>query len=173
MAEVLRKITLAKIGATIGVLKAAVAQVAEGEVVPAMRVVGVANGYKAGQTDKGEYVTLLGEFQAINLMTGEQFTSSRAIIPTFIAENFVPALQQHGNAEFALDIGARRKDSAVAGYEFIMRPLIESKASDRLSALLEVASKAAPLALAAPKSDSKPAAKPDDKPAAKSPAKRK
>jgi len=150
MSEILRKITLAKCGLTVASLKTAVGKVKEGEIVPVLRVVGVANGYKPGATDKGEYVVLLGEFQATNLIDGHIYSSPRAILPTFVAEAFVPALQQHGNAEFALDVGARRNDKAITGYEFTMRPLMQSRSSDRLTALLESVAKTTPVLPAPP-----------------------
>ena len=139
MATILRKITLSKMGCDVKTIKAAVAEVDEGDTITLARVFGVASGYKSGQTDKGEYVLLLGEFSGANAITGETFASAKAILPTFIAENFVPVLQQHGNAEFAIEIGAKRSDSAVTGYEFTMRPLTESKSSDRLAALMQQA----------------------------------
>lgn len=139
--EILRKITLRNVGYDVKTIKAATDSLTEGDSITLARVVGIANGYKNGQTDKGEFVLLLGEFTASNALNGKQFASAKAILPTFIAENFVPVLQQHGNAEFAIEIGAKKDSNAVTGYVFTMRPLTQAKSSDRMAALLEAASK--------------------------------
>lgn len=156
--EVLRKITLRNLGCDIATIKGLIAQVKEGEKVVLARIVGIASGYKTGQTDKGEYVKLLGEFRAVNLQTGESFQSPQAIIPSFIAENFLPALQASGTVEFAVQVDAKAKATAVAGYEFTMTPLVESKASDRMTELMAIAGKGLP-ALPAPAAPPSPAAK--------------
>lgn len=147
--NLIRKITLRNCGCSQKVLKEHVAKVKDGESVPALRVVGIATAYKPGQTDKGEYLLLIGEFSAVNLLTGSQYASSKAILPNFIAESFAPVLDRSGNVEFALEILVERNDSAVTGYQFNARPLMESKASDRMAELIALASQDMP-ALPAP-----------------------
>jgi hypothetical protein len=142
--NITRKITLKNCGASQKVLKEQVGRVKNGETIPVMRVVGIATGYKPGQTDKGEYLLLLGEFSAVNLITGGQYQSAKAILPNFIAESFQPVLDRNGNAEFALEVLVERKDDAVAGYQFVARPLMESKSSDRMAELIAIASKGLP-----------------------------
>jgi len=156
--EILRKITLRNIGLDIATLKGFVKTMDEGTQKAICRVVGIAAGYKTGQTDKGEYVALIGEFTAANQETGASFSASKCILPTFIAEAFVPVLQQHGNAEFALEIGIKADSKAVAGYTFTMRPLIESKTSDRMADLLKIAASAPALPAPATSSESTPKA---------------
>lgn len=142
--NIIRKITLRNCNISAKNVKDSVASLGEGETKPLLRVVGIATGYKPGQTDKGEYLLLLGEFSAVNLLTGAQFQSAKAILPNFIAENFAPVLERNGSAEFALEIGAQRNDSAVTGYVYTVRPLMESKASDRMAELIAIASKELP-----------------------------
>lgn len=153
--NIIRKITLRNCAIAIKNVKEAVAKAGEGVHVPLLRVVGIASGYKAGQTDKGEYLLLLGEFSAVNLLTGAQFQSGKAILPNFISENFAPVLERQGSAEFALEIAAERDDTAVTGYKYSVRPLMESKASDRMAELIAIASKDMPVALPAPASADK------------------
>jgi hypothetical protein len=112
-------------------------------------VFGIATGYKPGQTDKGEYLLLIGEFNAVNLLDGSRYSAAKAILPNFIAENFQPVLDKNGSAEFALEILVQRSDTSVTGYQFVARPLIESRASDRMAELAAQAMKGLP-ALAGP-----------------------
>lgn len=163
--NITRKITLKNCGASQKVLKEQVSKVKNGETIPVMRVVGIATGYKPGQTDKGEYLLLLGEFSAVNLITGGQYQSAKAILPNFIAESFQPVLDRNGNAEFALEVLVERKDDAVAGYQFVARPLMESKSSDRMAELIAIASKGLP-ALPSPTVTLAGAEKPDEQPKA-------
>lgn len=154
--QVIRKITLKNVGAAVGKIKELISAVKEGEIVNLARIVGVANGFKTGQTDKGEYIKLLGEFRAVNLIDHSDYQAPQAIIPSFIAENFVPALQASGTVEFAIEVNAKRDDSSVTGYTFVMTPLIESKPSDRMRELLAIAGKGLP-ALPAPAPTPSPA----------------
>lgn len=153
--EMIRKITLRNVGCDVATMKQTVRKIEnDGDSVPAVRIVGIASGFKPGATDKGDYLLLLGEFSAVNLMTGAQFASGRAILPNFLSDSLGAVLQNGGSAEFALEIGVRRKDSAVAGYEYTARPLVESKSSDRMAELIAAASKDMPALLAPePKAD--------------------
>lgn len=153
--EQLRKLTIKTAGFDIAAVKAAVA---EGKGKAALlNIAGIVNSAKPGQTDKGEFLKLFGEFRAVNLQTGEQFTSGQAILPNFIADQFAGVLAQAGTVEFALQIGAKEDKASVTGYQFTVSSLVESKASDRMQELIEKAMKNAP-ALPAPK-PAKPARK--------------
>jgi hypothetical protein len=142
--NITRKITLKNCGATQKALKEAVSKLKDGEMTAALRVFGIATGYKPGQTDKGEYLLLIGEFNALNLLDGSRYSAGKAILPNFIAENFQPVLDKNGSAEFALEILVQRSDTSVTGYQFVARPLIESRASDRMAELAAQAMKGLP-----------------------------
>lgn len=144
--EMLRKITIKTVGFDAKTIKATVD---EQDKAALIRVAGIVNAAKPGQTDKGEFLALIGEFSALNLQTGEQFSSGKCILPNFIADQFGAVLQQHGTAEFGLEIGAKKDDSAVTGYTFTVRPLVESKSSNRMQELIQTISAEAP-ALPAP-----------------------
>lgn len=156
--EMLRKITIRNCGLDVATIKDLIAGVGEGEKIDLLRVVGIVATAKAGQTDKGEYLKLIGEFSAINLQTGEQFVAGQCILPNFIADQFAGVLAQHGTAEFALEIGAKSDKSAVTGYTFTVRPLIESKSSNRMQELINTAASDLPM-LEAPKPKAAKAAK--------------
>lgn len=100
-----------------------------------MRVIGIAKGTFTGTTNFGEYVGFKGQFKAINLATGEEFSSGKLFLPE-IAQNLVEgALSETESVEFAFDLGKKEADNAV-GYEYTIQPLIEAKENNPL-ALLE------------------------------------
>jgi hypothetical protein len=149
--EIARKITLRTCGCTVEAIKAATADMKEGESVELLKIAGVTTSCAVGQTDKGEFIRLRGEFLAINQSTGEQFTAAECILPTFLGQTLQTALVSSEQVEFALSIGARKSAKSVTGYEFVARPLVNAEPSARLSKLLVVAGMDKPLALAAPK----------------------
>lgn len=149
--EIARKITLRTCGCTVDAIKAAVSELKEGEGVDLLKIAGVTTSCAVGQTDKGEFIRLNGEFLAINQLTGEQFAASQTILPTFLGQMLQSALATSEQVEFALSIGARKSAKSVTGYEFVARPLVNAEPSARLSKLLAVAGMDKPLTLAAPK----------------------
>lgn len=149
--EIARKITLRTCGATVEAIKDAVHPLKEGESVELLKIAGVTVAAQVGQTDKGEFIRLRGEFLAINQSTGEQFTAAECILPTFLGQTLQTALASSERVEFALSIGARKSAKSVTGYEFIARPLVAAEPSERLTKLLSVAGMDKPLQLAAPK----------------------
>lgn len=162
--EILRKLTIKGCGLGVTEIKAAVT--AETKSADLLKVVGITTGAKPGQTDKGEYLKLMGTFRAVNLLTGEVFDSAQAILPSFISDGLAVALAQSDEVEFALVIGAKYDKSAVTEYAYTVRPLIEAKVSDKMAALLDAAKFDEPAALPAPTAPAAPAAKPAAKKAA-------
>ena len=69
--EIARKITLRTCGCTVEAIKAAVGDLKEGEGVELLKIAGVTTSCAVGQTDKGEFIRLNGEFLAVNQITGE------------------------------------------------------------------------------------------------------
>lgn len=137
--EALRKLTIKTAGFDIAATKEAV-DAGKGKAA-LLNIAGIVNSAKPGQTDKGEYLKLIGDFRAVNLQTGEQFESSQAILPNFIADQFAGILSQSGTVEFALQIGAREDKSSVTGYQFTVAKLIDSKPSDRMQELIAASMK--------------------------------
>lgn len=141
--------------------------VAEGEVVPLLKVVGESNGAKTGQTDKGTFTKLLGNFVGTDLTTGALYQSQVCILPEFIGGALGAALTGGAPVQFAFEIGAKRKDSAVTGYEFVVKPLIAAKPTDKMLELMNAAGIAPPaLAIEAGAPAAAPTAAPAAAPAA-------
>lgn len=150
--EIARKITLRTCGLTVDNIKAALADCADGESMELLKIAGVTTSCAVGQTDKGEFIRLNGEFLAVSQITGETFSSSQTILPTFLGQMLQSALSQSEQVEFALSIGARKSFKSVTGYEFVARPLVNAEPSARLSKLLAITGMDKPLQLEFPKS---------------------
>jgi hypothetical protein len=132
--EILRKLTIKNCGWNTSELKTAVTKAAATDI---LKIAGVITSIRPGQTQLGEYAELVGQFQAVNLETGEMFQSGKAILPNFIADPMVEASKGGSEVEFAIQIGVKRNEGSVVGYEFSVKPLVEPKVSDKLAKLLE------------------------------------
>lgn len=140
--EYLRRITIRNCGLTVPIVRAA-AQKAEGETVPLLRIAGYTTEAQHGQTDKGEFTRLIGEFQAVNILDGTVYQAGQTILPSFIADQLAAALRVSAEIEMALEIGVQADESAIAGFVYTARPLIEPAKDSRLNKLLERAGMAA------------------------------
>jgi hypothetical protein len=106
-------------------------------------VVGEVVEARLGQTDKGEFLRLMGEFVAVNLTTGEHYHSHQAILPSFIADSLGAALRQTQAVGFALEIGAQADATAITGYVYTARSLMPTEPTDRMRRLMQAAGVAA------------------------------
>lgn len=172
--ELLRKLTIKTCGdfTKLKIMKAlADAKVADGEGIDLLKIAGEVSGATTGQTDKGSYTLLSGLFVGTDMLTGALYQSGKCILPDFVGSAIGAAVLQGGqSAQFALMIGAKRSDTAVTGYEFTVKPLVEmaaSSAAQRLMALagIETPKLAAPVPAADPAPAPAPAADPAPAPA--------
>lgn len=143
MSVILKKITAKTLGFTMAKIRELVAS---GQPANLFRIVGVVNSTKAGASDFGPWLKLIGEFTAQNLTTGEVVSAPVAMLPEQVTQQVHAALQGGAAVEFAIELGAIKTETVV-GYEFTVRSMIDIKPTDRLQALM---GKAGMLALAAP-----------------------
>lgn len=167
--QIVRKITIKTCGNfTVARIKEvmAAANLADGASIPLLKIVGETTSAKTGQTDKGTFTKLGGSFIGTDLTTGELFQSGVCILPDFVGAQLGAALQQGESVRFAFEIGAQRADTAITGYAFVIKPLIETKPANAMLELMELAGIKTPAApaLAAPATPAAPA--PAAKPAA-------
>lgn len=148
MSEMLRKITIKNCGFDVQTVKMALEGKKSADL---LKIAGVTQKAQPGQTDKGEYLLLQGEFRAVNLVTGEVFESASCILPNFISDRLAGALQVSEQVEFALMISAKANATSVTGYEYTVTPLVEAAPSDRLANLLESSGMLGTLAIAGPR----------------------
>lgn len=115
--------------------------VPEGGEVQLLKVAGMATSASTGQTDKGQFTRLSGQFIGTDLTTGELYQSGQCILPEYIGSQLGTALlSMDGKAvQFAFQIAAKRKDSALTGYEYTVQPLIESRPTDAMQELMKIA----------------------------------
>jgi hypothetical protein len=142
--DYIRRITIRNCGLSVADVRAA-ANKAEGKNAPLLRVAGYTSEAMQGQTDKGEFTRLLGEFQAVNILTGQAFSSGQCILPSFVADQLAAALRVSNEVEFAIEIGVQSDDTALTGFVYTARPLLQPSTDSRLSKLLARAGMAAAL----------------------------
>jgi hypothetical protein len=149
------------------------------EAVALAHLFGKANGYKTGSTTYGLYDKFHGEFEAVNLQTGECFVASNLLCPPIMESLIKDALKSAG-AEggkignkalheadiegkdtespvlFAFEIGVKptaKKEGARdigQGYEYTVKLLAPSKRSDALESLRAISQQARQAALPGP-----------------------
>jgi len=151
MTTIVRKITIRNLGfPTLELKKLVLDDEKEGILHTIVKIFGLCHSAKPGQSDNGEFLKLSGEFTGVNLTTGELYSSSTAILPNFISDQFVSVLKEHGSVEFALEIGVERRDNTATGYVFSVKSLMPAKSSNRMLELMAANGGADVVKLAAP-----------------------
>ncbi len=140
----------------------------DGLTVDLIKIAGESTGAATGQTDKGSYTKLSGSFVGTDMTTGELYQSGQCILPEFIGSQLGAALVNNAGqaVNFAFLIQAKAKANAVTGYEFAIKPLIETKPTDSMARLMALAGIEVKPAekLEAPKSEEPAPAPAEDKP---------
>lgn len=108
-----------------------------------MRVAGVVKKYKIIDTNFGESFEFSGEFEAINLITGETFSGGKAFLPSVAASFLESAIDaaEGKMVEFVIDIGIIPDENTV-GYLYEITPIYKTASTNRLQELLAAANKA-------------------------------
>lgn len=140
----------------------------DGTALDIIKIAGEASGAESGQTDKGSYTKLTGQFIGTDLTTGELYSSRACILPDYIGAELGAALLGAGeggqSVNFAFLITAKQKASAVTGYEFGIKSLMNIEPTNAAKRLMELAGIQAPApklaAPAAPAPAAAPAAAP-------------
>jgi hypothetical protein len=134
-------------------------------------VFGTATGYRSGSTNYGVFCKFEGNFEAVNLETGEIYKSRNLLLPEIIESLLMEQLVSLGAkagkmktqddpgspgtpssepVDFAFCVGVKpifEKDGKTIvergqGYEYTVKPIMESKVSDSLAHIREVSDKA-------------------------------
>lgn len=88
------------------------------------QVVGIATGIQAGESQFGEWKAFIGTFKAVNLQTGEVFTSGKLFLPSVASNYLAGFLGGSDSVEFALQVNSIPSDNVI-GYEYTVEPLID------------------------------------------------
>jgi hypothetical protein len=101
-----------------------------------VRIFGMTGSTKTGESDYGPFVAFRGRFKAINLVSGEEFTSSMCYLPELASDMVQGALETAGDAniEFAFDVGVQYDAQSATSYIYTVNPLLEPSNADPLSA---------------------------------------
>lgn len=104
----------------------------DGDPIWMMTVYGNTHRSIAGETDYGPYLKFRGKFEAVNIVTGELFTSMNLILPPIAEELVEDALTREGvsSVDFALKVGVRRDDDAISGYQWVAESVTETEGED-------------------------------------------
>lgn len=99
-----------------------------------MRVFGQCDKIKLGNTQYGETVEFLGNFEATNILTGEVYRGSRLFLPPVLTDMLRAEVVAAGETgvQFAFDIGIDSANNA-HGYQYTITPLSAPSQSDPLS----------------------------------------
>jgi len=103
-------------------------------------VIGICNGLKTGQSTYGDWMALTGQFEAMNLETGEASVAPQVFLPEplngLIAAK-VRTPDENGqpvSIRFAVEVGVKPAKTAT-GYEYTVRELVDSTDNDPLADL--------------------------------------
>lgn len=124
-------------------------------------IYGRVRGKKVGQSTFGDFIKFEGEFEGVNIATGEVFRSGALILPKVLESLLVGAVDGENTVDFAVEIWAKPSEKGNTGYEYGVKPLIEPAASDELASLRNQVKAAlpAPVANGEAAVKAKPAAK--------------
>jgi len=126
---ILRKITTATIVGKID-------RPAKGDKVkPLYRVYGMATGVKTGSTQFGDWTGLTGQFEAVNLETGEISVSPVCILPEPMNSLLFSRVQAGESVQFAYEIGVEHSEKGSTGYAYTTKPIVKETQNDPLAEL--------------------------------------
>lgn len=118
------------------------ALIPEGEKEIALcRIWGRASSTKSGHSQFGDWTAFLGDFKAVNYLTGEKFASNKVLLPKLCEEQVMAKLASMGpearGVEFAYEIGiAIDKDPRSGrGYQYVTKSLTKITGADPLATM--------------------------------------
>jgi len=121
-------------------------------------VIGVAHRTRRGDGDNGPWVSLIGRFEAVNIITGEVYSAPQCFLPkpmdevlAFQLEEMEPMTDSDGkvlldaddnertkrvtdSVQFAFEISVKPNETAI-GYEYVTAPIVEPGGADPLADL--------------------------------------
>lgn len=126
---------------------------AKGEAIATVRFYGIIDGVIDGNAQYGAYTKFHGDFEAVNLQTGEVFCAPACILPgkddvQLLRKAFDAALAAgNPSVQFAIDYKVIPSDKGTLGYTYVGVDALKPKGIDPLLALRN----ALPKQLAAPR----------------------
>lgn len=142
--QLLKKMSAANI---VGKVKTVVADLCETDLAVAdlYTIYGTANGIQTGEhATNGPWTAFLGNFEAVNLITGELSKSGKAFLQSPLGEMMEAALRDADEVSFSCTIRVKRRDDLAVGYEYLVEPHIEATQADPLAHIRQLTQKSVP-----------------------------
>lgn len=139
----------------IGSVKKLVADWDEGRKEEIIHIVGRAESVETGEGTHGPWVRFVGNFEAINALTGESTVSNKSYFPDPYEGLTYAALQnaEGGSVEVAVTISVQKEEALPTGYRYHVKSLQEIKPADDLKHLRSLMPEVKPKAIEAPKEE--------------------
>ena len=136
-----------------------------GSIIEAYGVAGICKAYMTGISTFGEWVRLIGEFEAVNYVTGEQVRGSGVHVPDVLQEALFAAVgdkfvrndkkctkdneyfELNAPIEFAFKVDIERledKENGAINYKYHTKPMTKVAENDGLSHLTKLIASIAP-----------------------------
>lgn len=112
-----------------------------------MTVFGFASKAKPDSSDYGMYVKFSGQFRAVDMRTGEEYSSGTIILPPVAQDLLLGALEHEGaeSVQFGFKIGVRYDKEAVTKYVYDVESVVKPSEDDPMERLsLEIKRQALP-----------------------------
>jgi hypothetical protein len=154
--EFLKKISTSTMGLGVRQLEE-VAESNKPKAVSVLRIWGIVSNRKPGVSQYGSYTKYTGEIAATNLITGVDARSQELLLPgiaeAVVNKMFEGCAKEGGSAQIALEITVtynppKSENSTFTKFSYGVKPLIEFKGEDALSAMAKLLP--APVVIAVP-----------------------
>ena len=100
-----------------------------------MQVTGLANKWERGMSFSGEYIGLIGHFQAINCATGAKFIGEECVLPWEALQMILPVFKEAlSGVEFMFDISIKPSES-LYGYDYLCDAVVPAGHNNSLDAI--------------------------------------
>jgi hypothetical protein len=142
MTSIVRKVSVKTL---VGKVKPYLANMPEGGEISLARIVGIARGIKAGESNYGPWKALTGDFIAEPLVgdhAGKRFRAGNLFLPDVALDLVAPAVEatpKGDTVQFAFEVTAIVREESSTGYEYGAKTLIEASENDPLEALVSLA----------------------------------
>lgn len=109
-------------------------------------IIGICTGIKTGQSQYGDWVGFMGQFEATRFNDGTRFVAPVAFIPEPASSMMLAALNSATkragetgdvSVQFAFIVGAKASDKA-AGFEYTIEPVMQASQNDALAELRQL-----------------------------------
>lgn len=108
-------------------------------------IYGIAQRYKIGTSNYGEFTKFQGDFEAVRVADGETFRSAALLLPPIIGDMLRATVDKADDTgvQFGVEIGVKPSDVPI-GYEYSVKPVFKTDAADALAHLRDSVLKSLP-----------------------------